>query len=136
MEPQLETPPLADATVVEHPDAARSRELVNLMASPEVEVIGRMFANIERKRLGLASVLRLDTLEPEETQHYREQAVIAIRALNSEHVDSAIDAAAQMYALKTYGLTFDSLSDNKRVFCAQAARAICNRFRRSLSGQR
>lgn len=130
---RLETPPLESLGPPPADDDARSTALAQLMASPEVNAIARILANVQRKRLGFTSVFDLESLAPEEIQHYREQAVIAIRSLNTEHVDQAIDAAAQMYALKTYGLTFDSLSDNKRVFCAHAARAICNRFRRSLS---
>lgn len=131
---RLETPPL-EVVGARLADDASAKALALLMASPEVEVIGRMLCNIERKRLGLNSVLRLDTLEPEATRYYREHAVMAIRLLDTEHADAAIDSAALVYAMKTYGLTPDSLSDNRRVFCAQAARAICNAFKHSLSGR-
>lgn len=124
---RLETPPLEDAEA----DASVSQ----LMASPEVEVIGRMLCNIERKRLGLNSVLRLDTLEPEATRHYREQAVMAIRSLDPEHVDAAVDAAASVMAQKLYGVSLDGLGDIARVFCVRVSRAICNAFKHSLSGR-
>ena len=133
-EPRLETPPF-EVSATPSVDDEHAKALAILMASPEVEVIARILANLDPKRLGFA-ICRLDTLEFEEAQHYREHAVRAIHSLNSEHVDEAIDAAAQVYALKTYGLTFDSLSDHKRVFCAHAARAMCNRFTQSLRGAR
>ena len=133
MEARLETPPL-EVIGHEHPDTIRNQELARLRVSPEVEVIGRMLANIERKRLGFASVLRLENLEPEETQHFREAAVLAIRMLDREQQDEAIYAAAKMYAIRTYGCGLDGMSDHKKGFCVWVARAVCNIFRHTMSG--
>ena len=131
---RLETPPLESLGTPPADDNARSSALALLMASPEVEVIGRMLANIERKRLGFASILRLENLEPEETEYYRERAVMAIRLLDREQEDEAIFCAAKGYAIKTYDCTLEALSPHKQFFCVWVARAMCKMFTTTLSG--
>ena len=133
MDARLETPPL-EVIGHEHPDTIRNQELARLRVSPEVEGIGRMLANIERKRLGFRSILRLDSLEPEETEHFRERAMMAIRMLDREQEDEAIFCAAQGYALKTYDCALSALSPHKQFFCVWVARTMCKMFTTTLSG--
>ena len=48
-----------------------------------VNAIARILANVDRQRLGYQGIVQLDDLEPADVGYYREQAVIAIQALEA-----------------------------------------------------
>ena len=52
------------------------------MDTAAVNAIARILANIDRKRLGYQSIAQLDDLESVDASYYREQAMIAIQALD------------------------------------------------------
>jgi hypothetical protein len=118
----------------EHPDDVRRKELQSLMNSPEVEIIGKTLANIERQRLKMPIVLALEDLEKDEQAYYREKAVMAIRGLDQDQLDEAIYAAAMNYANKAWDCTLESLNEHRRGHAIWATRSIVNMFGHTLSG--
>jgi len=121
-------------TIIDHPDDVRREALAALFKSPEVEIIGRTLANIERQRIGLWPILALEDLEREEAHYYREHAVRAIRTLNQQDIDEAIYIGAKLYAEKAWSAGFEGLSEHRKGHCVWAVRSIVNMFGHVLSG--